>query len=323
MNSFRDIYNRTFILKLNKEELNLLTNKDKEYCLCFGYIDREKGLMALLLNEAEIIDGVIKTGESLNNKQFHIEDISKREIIPYSIDKTKHRQLIDKYKAVKAIEDTRIMDFIDKLRHPEHPDIIQVVLLREGFKEESIWARIIDLLPVKGFIICTMLEEPYQNFGYHKGSPIGVYGKEKDNVVTLYCNMDPLLQIPREKLEDGQLLKEAINDFYEHQDDEHIFKVMAILRDSDLYVYYSSDINEVAFMQSNDDHYIGVFTDKPAECEGFYIKKEPVTDLIRTAIRLNKFINGIVVNPYDRPFEIPEMLFDMILNAQSSVIDVA
>ena len=43
----------------------------------------------------------------------------------------------------------------------------------------------------------------------------------------------------------------------------------------------------------------------------------------KTAIRLNKVINGIVVDPYGQPFEIPEMLFEMILNAQSSVIDVA
>ena len=114
-----------------------------------------------------------------------------------------------------------------------------------------------------------------------------------------------------------------IDDFYEHEDDEHIFKVMALLRDSNLYVYYSSEIDEVAFMQSGNDRYIGVFTEKPKECKGFIIKKEPVVDLIKTAIRLNKVINGIVVDPYGQPFEIPEMLFEMILNAQSSVIDVA
>ena len=323
MNSFRDIYNKTFILKLTKDEQNNLINKDKEYCLCFGYIDSDTGLMALLLNEAEIKNGNIEIGCPLSGKHLHIEDIGTREIIACSIDKTKHRQLIDKYKAVKSVEETRIMDFIDNLRKPDHPDIIRVVLLREGLKEETVWAKITDLLPVQGFIICSMLEEPYQNFGYHEGSSIGVYGKEKDGVVTLYCNMNPLLQIPREKLEDGSLLRAAIDDFYEHEDDEHIFKVMALLRDSNLYVYYSSEIDEVAFMQSGNDRYIGVFTENPKECKGFIIKKEPVVDLIKTAIRLNKIINGIVVDPYGQPFEIPEMLFEMILNAQSSVIDVA
>ena len=323
MNSFRDIYNKTFILKLTKDEQNNLINKDKEYCLCFGYIDSDTGLMALLLNEAEIKNGNIEIGCPLSGKHLHIEDIGTREIIACSIDKTKHRQLIDKYKAVKSVEETRIMDFIDNLRKPDHPDIIRVVLLREGLKEETVWAKITDLLPVQGFIICSMLEEPYQNFGYHEGSSIGVYGKEKDGAVTLYCNMNPLLQIPREKLEDGSLLRAAIDDFYEHEDDEHIFKVMALLRDSNLYVYYSSEIDEVAFMQSGNDRYIGVFTEKPKECDGFIIKKEPVVDLIKTAIRLNKIINGIVVDPYGQPFEIPEMLFEMILNAQSSVIDVA
>ncbi|MGN1404693.1 MAG: hypothetical protein ACI4WM_00365 [Erysipelotrichaceae bacterium] len=323
MKNFRDIYNKTFILKLNKEEQNLLINKDKEYCLCFGYIDREKGLMALLLNEVDIIEGGISVESSLSGRQLHIEDVNQREIIPYSINKTKHRQLIEKYKATKAVEDTRIMDFIDKLRKPDHPDIIQVVLIREGLKEESVWARITDLLPVQGFIICEMLEEPYQKFGYHIGSPIGVYGREIDDTVTLYCNTNPIMQFPREKLENGQFLESVIEDFYEHQDDEHIFKVMAVLRDSSVYVYYSVDVHEVAFMQSGNDHYIGVFSEEPEECKGFYIKKEPVVNLIKTAIRLNNFINGIVVNPYTRPFEIPEMLFDMILNAPSSVIDVA
>ena len=37
-------------------------------------------------------------------------------------------------------EETRIMDFIDNLRKPDHPDIIRVVLLREGLKEETVWA---------------------------------------------------------------------------------------------------------------------------------------------------------------------------------------
>ena len=213
MNSFRDIYNKTFILKLTKDEQNNLINKDKEYCLCFGYIDSDTGLMALLLNEAEIKNGNIEIGCPLSGKHLHIEDIGTREIIACSIDKTKHRQLIDKYKAVKSVEETRIMDFIDNLRKPDHPDIIRVVLLREGLKEETVWAKITDLLPVQGFIICSMLEEPYQNFGYHEGSSIGVYGKEKDGVVTLYCNMNPLLQIPREKLEDGSLLRAAINNY--------------------------------------------------------------------------------------------------------------
>ena len=98
MNSFRDFYNKTFILKLTKDEQNNLINKDKEYCLCFGYIDSDTGLMALLLNEAEIKNGNIEIGCPLSGKHLHIEDIGTREIIACSIDKTKHRQLIDKYK---------------------------------------------------------------------------------------------------------------------------------------------------------------------------------------------------------------------------------
>ena len=78
MNSFRDIYNKTFILKLTIDEQNNLINKDKEYCLCFGYFVSDTGLMALLLNEAEIKNSNIEIGCPLSGKHLHIEDIGSR-----------------------------------------------------------------------------------------------------------------------------------------------------------------------------------------------------------------------------------------------------
>ena len=65
----------------------------------------------------------------------------------------------------------REFKFLDSVRHPEYPDIVLVMLFKEGMQAEKVWVHCMAFS--ENELSGKLLTEPKQNFGIHPGNIIG------------------------------------------------------------------------------------------------------------------------------------------------------
>ncbi|MDE6426820.1 MAG: SseB family protein [Ruminococcus sp.] len=363
---FRTLYKNFVAFKLKdslKKCIENYTNADKANCiLTYGYIDHDAGLTMEIL-AAGIKDGdsftffdtstkaraFIRIGAVIKDEFFFFDDkngdLSKR----YS----EKLDILKYYAVSKEIEETQKMTFLNKSRHEYYPDDVMVYLTKQGLRPEGCWVRIIGL--GDHFIMGTLLNEPNQNFGYHKGERIAFFvHQQKDKSVILYTDMTPSRKLTAEDLEDGTLLKEAVSIFNKERTEEHFIDILEFLRDSYVWIPCNavlSDVDMAEFekvlkesgdnlssivgktfsnkenirmipdiLQNGEQFFFPIFSSAEEMGEyGEHFSKvqKHILEVIPIARNNDKKVAGIVLNAFTEPFVLDAEIFDIVENMKS------
>lgn len=306
-------------------------NLKSDCVLTYGYVDHEEGV------SFEVLACGKKDGTKYNfyhgNPDVHmvgriadVEDVSFEILDAYAtaipeIFAEKVERILE-FQENYDLMNMRIAQEFDPFRDSHKVDEVSVLLTKEGMTSETRKAR----LEMKGIgsVIATLLEEPEQDFGYHEGDPIGVFVQESDPRVCV-ADLDRELILTRSQLADGSVLKRAIANFNKAPSDESMKHVLAILRDSDLWVpSKSEDENTVDpdYMSEKDSSYLPVFT-QPDEMgeygEHFTPVKESTLQIMELAQNEAHPVDAVVVNPFGDTFIIEKRFFDSLTKMGSHV----
>lgn len=196
---FRAYYHKFIVVPMKDKLRSVIENfpaADKANCiLTYGYVDHSAGLtLEVLASAFKSDDGFLfEMGNPEINSKIRISLIMEDDC--YYL-KDENDQLYERYadkidilayySSNDEIEKSRNMFFLDKYRSLEYPDDVLVYLLKDGNSPEGCWVRIETLS--KHQIIGILLNEPYQDFGYHKGEEIAFYVHQKDDKEIVLCS---------------------------------------------------------------------------------------------------------------------------------------
>ena len=252
---FRSLYRKFATISIDdniRKIIKTFPQADKvTHVLTYGYIDHEAGLTLEILTcaakEGETFNFFASTAE--NRAIVRADAISELEIFCFGDDDEMAEMFKDKIENLKAydvtedIEKTRQWTFLDSIRHPFYPDDIQVPIMQEGLETELCWLR----LSGGGSFWCegTLLNEPNQDFGYHKGDHIHglrLFDEQQREIVVVMTN--PLKTFTHKEFEDGTLLKEAISRHIKENTYGSYLNVLELLRDSVVWIPFNMVLSE-------------------------------------------------------------------------------
>lgn len=333
----------------------------------YGYIDHETGFRFEILSTASIRNDKFQIyNDRPEKKRVFIKAEAVNDFEGFAIKDrdgqyTANKELIDLitegYEQNEEIMNSRMMSFLDESRDPFCVDDVKVQLYKQGNQIEECWVRIEGL--GDHHIIGKLLNEPYQEFGYHEGDRIAFFvQKTEDEKVICVCDMNPTVSITKEDLKDGQMLRDAIKRFNDERNEDNFFAVLELLRDSGVYVPCTavlseadqSFINEMLndagddlsgvvgkefrikeqirmipdTLQNGSDIYFPVFSraEEMGEYGDHFSKME--TDFLH-AINLARNNEmkpkAIVVDAFSQPFELSAELYDLVEKMKSRLMD--
>lgn len=366
---FRAIYHNFCLVELNDNIKKIMTDlpgaEDANGVLTYGYYDREAGLTLELLAAAKINeqDFQYAAGNPEASLKLRIEALGDTEFYVVSDEDGKmSKKFADKMEMLKGydpenpdIEKTREMQFLDPFRNDVYIDDILVRLIKDGLKAEECWTRIIGL--GEHWFMGTLLNEPYQNFGWHEGEKIAFFVQKDDNDnLICFTDMNPSQKITAEDLEGGTMLKEAVARFNAERNEPNFLDVLEILRDSFVWIpctaIMSDADNEMIkkmveeaeanlqslkgtefttndqvrlvpdILQNGDNFYFPIFSS--AEEMGDYGKdfskiEKHILEAIPLARNNDKHVAGIVLNAFSDPFILDAKLFDLVEGMKSRI----
>ena len=164
------------------EQSGFHIRKDDNAMLVFGYIDYQMGVSFELLCAACVYDDGDVSLEPLNKSAsfkfrygsfqgdivpFH----DRNQLMPY---RERAQMIIDGYGASEGVKQVRGIEELDPSRAPGYPDDIIVFFVKEGYRNEGIWCRVVDADPERHLIQMRMLNEPNAPFGKHSGDIVDV-----------------------------------------------------------------------------------------------------------------------------------------------------
>lgn len=323
-----------------------------DHILTYGYIDPEFGMTLCVVAAAKMTETGFLCEET--NCKVHsfirINAVEEDECyyFPDEDGSLKDRynsklEMLHGYDASEEVEKTREMKFLDPMRHEVLIDDVRVILLKDGLKREECWVRITGL--GKNWIMGTLLNEPYQKFGYHEGETIAFFvDKDKDDNVICFSNMNPSQKVTREDLEDGRILAATVAAYEKEPNEAHFINVLEILRDS--YVWILSytrcveddqtginkmDSNTIenaenridpAILMNGDKAFLPIFSSQEVMYEyvpQFYKVRKHMLEVISLAKTSDKELSGIVLNPFSEPFVLEAVLWDLVEKMKSGV----
>lgn len=332
-----------------KEVVEDFPGADKaNYILTYGYIDHTEGLTLEVLatsvkHDESFIFGVgnteksskIRIGSVMNDECFYFDDKDEKMYKSYA-DKI---EMLEIYNAGDEVEESRNMHFLDESRNPEYPDDVLVYLVKDGNNPEGCWVQIEGL--AEDHIFGTLLNEPEQDFGCHEGDKIPFYVKHNDyKDISLWSNMNQSSRITAEDLEDGTMLEAAIHTFNEERTTEHLMDIMAILRDSYVWVPCNAVMSDEDqsrltakdlkigeeftthdqirmvpdILQSGDEFFFPVFSNIEAMGEygnGFSKVQKHFLEALVLAKNNEKDLAGIVINAFSEPYILDKELWNL------------
>ncbi len=363
---FRTVYHKLVVLpsySLRNEVRDFPGNDRCNRLLTYAYVDHEKGLMLEVL-----ACGVVKEKSSYSFFQTNdevsvklkaedLKDIDEIETVDGDI--SNYQKKIDSlhiYEENEEINDTRDMAFLDPLRDPFYPDEVQVILRKKSLQEE------LCVLRIEGIgdhcFIGKLMSEPRQDFGYHTDDTIAFYaGTKEDGTVFCFSDLDPDRELSKEDLKGGVLLKETIQKALDNWNQENLFEVLELLRDSDVWIpcraVFSemdqkrieeligdpdkTDFSELIgkefsakdhirmipdILQNDTGYYFPVFTsaDEMGEYGNSFSKVEhSFMHSITLAENNEKEVKGIVINAFTQNFVLPRELFEVVKKLKSRV----
>lgn len=182
--NFRKLYHKIVYIRcpelLEKvSEVFPSSHKDNGV-LAYGYIDEEAGFSFRVLCTAGISDSIVNIGKANQEvlmiiRRGNVNENLYLDMTDINIDKSIYYDTIEQVNRIystknKDKELMRNIEELDSCRSLEYPDDISVVLIREELQMEQIWVRCTKITEDKLF--GTALNEPYQNYGIHKGDTI-------------------------------------------------------------------------------------------------------------------------------------------------------
>ena len=357
---FRAFYHNFIAVPLKDNLKDLIEDfpgADKaNYILTYGYIDHTAGLTL------EVLAAAFKSDEGflfdLGNKEISskisIGSVMDDECIYFDDEDGKlYKRYADKIEMLKSytvgdeVEESRNMRFLDPSRSPEYPDDLLVYLLKDGNELEGCWVRIEGL--GEHNMIGTLLNEPKQDFNCHAGDRIEFYVHQKDDEgIVLWSNLNTSLRITEEDLEDGRVLEAAIHTFNEEPTEKHLLDIMAILRDSYVWIPCNaimSDADQARLtamdlnigeeftshdqirlipdiLQSEDEFFFPVFSNEEAMGDygnGFSKVQKHFLEALVLAKNNEKDLAGIVINAFTEPFELYKELWNLFEKMESRI----
>lgn len=198
MKSFREVERQFVIMNTPKYVVLTGTTKEANSLLCYGYIDATAGLTYQTVAATMYIDGdfsIVDTAKVISMK-IRADSVSCEDIIPVR-NKALFRQYsyivenIDKfYYTNPDLEQCRAIVELDQFRHPEFPDDLQVMFVKDGHRPEGIWVRPVKLLGEDNgtFLLeGRMLNTPNADFGLKAGDTVMCASGIIDNAGTRLC----------------------------------------------------------------------------------------------------------------------------------------
>ncbi len=334
--------------------------------LTYGYYDRQAGLSLAVLAAALVgkdstsfarpvkeIAAIIRIG-AVEDDEFLFFDDKDGSLAEGYADRI---ETLQDYDAGEDIEKTRQMSFLDGCRDRVYIDDVLVYLFRNGLKPEGCWTRITGL--GDHYFLGELLNEPDQDFGFHKGETISFVLQKKDNDEIICCSdMNPMPKITREDLEDGTMLEEAIHRFNTERSEASLISLLFILRDSYVWIPCNAVISErdqdkilgmideasgdpisiigdtfttddevrliPDILQRGDEFYFPAFStvDVMGEYgEGFSKMQKHLLEAIVLAKNNDRELTGIVVNAFSEPFILNKELWDSVTELESRIQD--
>lgn len=329
---FRAVFHNFCAFPLNEKLQKMIDGfpgaEDANCLLAYGFIDQEEGVLMEVIcsgHEEDLSFQFCDTDPMIQSR-IHIEDVAEDEFYYIEDDGNQLRNRymrklnqIDAYDVTDDVTQTRLMEFLDDLRHPYFPDDIQVQLVGNGREVEVCWARITGMDEEN--LWGTLLNEPDQDFGFYCGDTIAITVQKTDDGKAV-CISEGVenYQFSAEDFEDGSLLKDAIDIFNLENSEEHFAAVLEILRDSKLWVPYHEEVYPDLLQSGENEYYLPVFSS--VEEMGEYGKVfTPVRKHFLEAAELTAEheIAGIVVNPFTGPFAFDHELIDLIKSIESMI----
>ncbi len=331
----------------------------------YGYIDHETGFRFEVLSTASIRNDKFQIfndrpeGKRVFIKAQVINDIEGFAIKDRDCLYAANKQLIDSisegYEYNNEIMNSRMMSFLDESRDPFCIDDVQVQLHKEGNRIEACWVRIEGL--EEHVINGKLLNEPYQDFGYHEGDTIAFFvQKTEDDKIICISDMNPTAYISREDLEGGQMLRDAIRRFNSERNENNLFDVMELLRDSNVWVPCTAVFSEADqktiedmvkeagddlssmkgkvmtskdqirmvpdILQNGEYFFFPVFSSDSEMGEygqSFSKIETGFLHAINLARNNEKELKGIVVDAFSEPFVLDSELFDIVEKMKSRI----
>ena len=194
--NFRNLYHKFLLVKdidvrtrLIMKQSGFRVRQDDNAVLVLGYIDYEVGLSFEVLCAACVFeDGDVSLEPASKTTAFKLRygsfqgDIipfnNQDQLLPY-VERAK--MIMNGYGAPDAVMQFREIEGIDPSRAPGYPDDIIVFFIKEGYRNEGIWCRVVDADPERHLIQMRMLNEPNAPFGKHSGDIVDVALITMDN----------------------------------------------------------------------------------------------------------------------------------------------
>lgn len=186
---FREFYHRFIYMECSgvfKDLFGEYWTDEDTGVIAYGYIDEQLGLsfhIAAIASFNHITVRVRKEKAGFIVRYHSLEEARYLDLSKTDIDL---EQFAEFEQMVRSVYDTknphkeqiRSLLFLDGSRHPVYPDDIAVHLLRDGNQPEQVWVRgnYLTEHEIRG----ELLNEPYADFGVHKGDSIQVIPQEVD-----------------------------------------------------------------------------------------------------------------------------------------------
>jgi len=196
---FRAFYHQLVVVPL-KDELKPCVKdfpgmKDADHILTYGYIDHDCGLTLEVLALARCDDkgfSIAETNDAVKS-MIRVGAVAEDPVLFISDDSGEISKLyahkigpLHHYDVSEEIVATRGMRFLDSCRDQYYVDDVLVYLLRDGFDPEGCWVRINGI--GERWITGILLNEPYQDFGCHKGEQISFVVRKTENGKVVCCS---------------------------------------------------------------------------------------------------------------------------------------
>ena len=365
---YMPFYRNFCAIKLNDSIKSILDGQpgaaDANYVLAYGYVDHEAGftfeiMAAALVDKDGFRYKPVREDCTLKLRADSF-DIESAVMLPDDEGElakvfSKKLELLTVYAVSDEVEESRKMRFLDPCRHETFVDDVQVHLRQRNRITEVCWVRITGL--GDHYFIGTLMNEPDQNFGWHKGDNIAFFLEQTDDGgVICYTDMNPPMHITEEDLADGSMLREAIKKFNEESTEDRLVDALVLLRDSYVWIpcraIFSEEdqkrFNEIVENSQDDleslidtkftaqdevrfvpdvltdgeEFFFPVFSsaEEMGEYGNDYSKIQcHILEAIVKAKNNDKKVKGIVIDPYSERLILPAEMFEVIEKMKSSI----
>ena len=334
--------------------------------LTYGYVDQENGLtMEVLCAAFNTEDGVrLAEGSDELSAKLQLDMIKD---LDFTVLEDENRELarqfsaklksLSAYDAPSGVEESRTFGFLDQCRIEDRVDDVLVYLMKDGFRPEGCRVRINGL--GEGSFYGILLDQPYQDFGCRAGETLTFF-VQKDNQGKIYCYADltSSMRFTEEELEDGSLLRSAIQIFRAGPTNLHFLHVLEFLRDSTVWVPCTAVLSKAdrealeqrirdaektggpealvgkSFVNTEDvrmvpdilekkkDLYLPVFssTDEMGDYgDRFTAVPMHFLQVMDIAENHKRDLKGIIVDAFTTPFAVEKKLFSSVKNMNSRI----